>query len=154
MTGQLKLRIQEDIKTAMRAKERELLSTIRSLIAAIKQREIDDRVTLDDAAITKVIEKMIKQRYDSIVRYKAGSRYDLVNKEQREINLLQKYLPKALSEAEIEKIVNQAIERASITSVKDIGKVMVALKKELEGQRVDMSLVNAKVKERLAYKNT
>ena len=147
MNYKLKHRIQEDMKTAMRARDRGLLSTIRSLIATIKQREIDDQVTLDDVGVIRVIEKMIKQRYDSITQYKAGNRPDLVDKEQREIDLLQTYLPEALSKAEIEKIVNQATIDA--TSMKDIGKVMAVLKERLEGQRADMSLVSAKVKERL-----
>ena len=145
----LKFRLQEDMKAAMRAKEKELLSTIRSLIAAIKQREIDNQVTLDDTGVIKVIEQMIKQRCDSVVRYKAGNRHDLVDKEQREIDFLQEYLPKALNEAEIENVVNQVIEKTDITSMKDIGKVMAALKEKLEGRRADMSLVSTKVKERL-----
>lgn len=149
MTGLLKPHIQKNMKTAMRARETERLSTIRSLIAAIKQREIDDQITLDDAGVIKVIEKMIKQRCDSIAQYKAGNRHDLVDKEQREIDLLQKYLPEALSEAEIEKIVNQTVEQTNAISMKDMGKVMTALKEKLEGQRVGMSLVSAKVKERL-----
>lgn len=149
MTDQLKPRIQEDMKAAMRAKKKELLSTIRSLIAEIKQHEIDNQITLDDTGIIEVIKKMIKQRCDSVAQYKVNNRHDLVSKEQGEIDLLREYLPKALSEAEVEKIVDQVIKKTNVTSIKEIGKVIAALKEKLEGQYIDMSLVSAKVKERL-----
>ncbi|QTS83622.1 GatB/YqeY domain-containing protein [Coxiella endosymbiont of Amblyomma nuttalli] len=150
MNDTLKIRIWEDMKAAMRARKRELLSIIRSLIAAIKQYEIDNQVTLDDTGVAKVIKKMIKQRCDSITQYKNGNRFDLANKEQQEIDFLQEYLPKALSETEIEKIISQAIKQTNVTLMKDMGKVMVALKEKLGSQHADMSLVSAKVKERLA----
>lgn len=150
MTESLKFRLQEDMKAALRAQEKERLNTIRSLLAAIKQREIDDRIILDDHGISKIIEKMIKQRNDSITQYEAGHRLDLANKEKQEIELLQKYLPEALSEAQLEAFVNEAILETQGTSLKDMGKIMAVLKEKLKNQRADMRLLNEKVKEKLS----
>ncbi|AAO91091.1 CBU_1594 family Dot/Icm type IV secretion system effector [Coxiella burnetii] len=149
MTESLKNRIQEDMKAAMRAQEKGRLGTIRLLLAAIKQREIDEQITLDDAGVMKVIEKMIKQRRDSITQYEAGNRPDLAEKEKQEIDVLQAYLPEALSDAEIDIAVKQAIEETGATSMKDMGQLMGVLKGKLQG-RVDMSMVSKKVKEHLS----
>lgn len=148
MAEQLKSRIQEDMKAAMRAQNKERLGTIRLLLAAIKQREIDERITLDDVAIIKVIEKMIKQRQDSIQQYQAGNRADLADKENQEIVILKEYMPAQMSEAEMLAAIDQAIKVVNATSVKDIGKVMNELKPKLQG-RADMGLVSTQVKKRL-----
>lgn len=148
MSDLLKPKIQEDMKAAMRAQDKERLGTIRLLMAAIKQREIDDRITLDDTAVVKVIEKMIKQRQDSIQQYEAGKRPDLAAKENQEIVVLKEYMPAQLSDTEILAAIDAAINASGATSLKDIGKVMNELKSKLQG-RADMSIVSAKVKGRL-----
>ncbi|WP_267257050.1 GatB/YqeY domain-containing protein [Coxiella endosymbiont of Ornithodoros maritimus] len=149
MIESLKNCIQEDMKASMRGQEKGRLGTIRLLLAAIKQREIDEQITLDDAAVMKVIEKMIKQRRDSITQYEAGNRPDLAEKEKQEIDILQAYLPEALSAAEIDAAVKQAIEETHATSMKDMGQLMGVLKEKLQG-RVDMNMVSKKVKEHLS----
>jgi uncharacterized protein YqeY len=149
MSDLLKPRIQEDMKAAMRAQDKQRLGTIRLLMAAIKQREIDDRITLDDAGVVKVIEKMIKQRQDSIAQYEAGKRPDLVAIENQEIVVLKDYMPAQMSEAEIVAAVDAAVKTSGAASIKDIGKVMNELKSKLQG-RADMSIVSAKVKQRLS----
>lgn len=148
MANELKQRITNDMKNAMRKKEPLRLSTIRLLLAAIKQREIDDRTTLDDAAILKVINKMIKQRQDAYEQFKSAGRDELANKESEEINILKDYLPEQLSETDIKAAIQKAIKETHAASMKDMGKVMSVLKPQLEG-RTDMRDVSAKIKDLL-----
>jgi len=145
----LKDRIQEDVKAAMRAGERERLATLRLISAAIKQREVDERITLDDAQVLSVLEKMIKQRRESISSFEAGGRSDLVAKESAELKLIQAYLPAQLSDAELDALIAEAITQASASSVKDMGKVMAAVKARAAG-RADMAAVAARIKARLS----
>ncbi len=145
----LKLRITDDMKAAMRAKETARLGTIRLLLAAIKQKEIDERIELDDAAVGSIVEKLIKQRKDSISQFQAAGRDDLVAAEQAELAVLQAYLPEQLSAAEVEAAVVAAIAEAGASSAKDMGKVMGLLKPRLAG-RADMGQVSALIKTRLA----
>jgi len=141
----LKERITEDMKAAMRASQKERLSTIRMLQAAIKQREVDERVTMDDAQVLGIIEKMIKQRKESIAQFEQGGRRDLADKEKSEIAQLQDYLPAQLSDAEVDAIIQQAIAATGATSVKDMGKVMGIVKSKAAG-RADMGAVSARIK--------
>jgi uncharacterized protein YqeY len=144
----LKTQINEDMKAAMRAKETQRLSAIRLLLAAIKQREVDERTELDDQQIIGVIEKMIKQRRESIAQYEKASRTDLAEVENFELGVLQAYMPQQLSEAEIEAAVAAAVTESGAQSVRDMGKVMAILKSKLAG-RADMGAVSALVKGRL-----
>ena len=144
----LKERITEDMKTAMRARETERLGTIRMIQAAIKQREVDERITLDDAQILSVIEKMIKMRKESIAQFESGGRADLAAKEQQEIQLLQVYMPAQLSAEELDALVAAAIAETGASSIKDMGKVMAQLKQKAQG-RADMGAVGAKIKAKL-----
>lgn len=144
MTG-LKTQIQEDMKAAMRAHEQKQLDVIRLLLAAVKQREVDERIVLDDTQVLAVIDKMIKQRRDSVTQYQAGGREDLANQEIFEIELLQKYLPTPLTEAEITQLVQDAIAATGAASVKDMGKVMGMIKPKLQG-RADAGAVSGKIK--------
>ncbi len=144
----LKERITEDMKSAMRSGDKERLATIRLALAAIKQREVDERITLDDGQVLAVLEKMIKQRKESIVQFQSGGRADLVARETAEIGVLQAYLPAQMSEAEIDTLIAQAIAQAGATSVKDMGKVMAAVKSQAQG-RADMGVVSARVRARL-----
>lgn len=143
----LKLRIQEDMKSAMRAREAERLGTIRLLLSAVKQKEVDERVELDDVAITAVIEKMLKQRKDSIEQYDAAGRADLADKERSEVTVLMGYMPQRLSSEEIAAAVDAALAIHGAT-VAAMGKVMADLKVQLAG-RADMSEVSKLVKARL-----
>ena len=145
----LKARITDDMKTAMRAKETARLGTIRLLLAAIKQKEVDERTELDDATVSSIVEKLIKQRKDSISQFQAAGRDDLVAAEQAELVVLQAYLPEQLSAAEVEAAVVAAIAESGATSAKDMGKVMGLLKPRLAG-RADMGQVSALIKARLA----
>ena len=145
----LKARITDDMKTAMRAKETARLGTIRLLLAAIKQKEVDERAELDDAAVSSIVEKLIKQRKDSISQFQAAGRDDLVAAEQAELVVLQAYLPEQLSAAEVEAAVIAAIAESGASSAKDMGKVMGLLKTRLAG-RADMGQVSALIKARLA----
>jgi uncharacterized protein YqeY len=145
----LKSRITEDMKAAMKAKESQRLSAIRLLLAAIKQREVDDRKDLSDGEIASVIEKMIKQRRDSITQFQAANRKDLVDVETFELNLLSGYLPKQMTDAEIATEVSDAIAQAGAKGVSDMGKVMGVLKSKLTG-RADLGKVSALVKAKLA----
>ena len=144
----LKDRITEDMKSAMRAKEAERLGTIRMVQAAIKQREVDERITLDDAQILAVLEKMIKTRKESVAQFQSGGRADLVEKENREIALLQAYLPEQLSDVEIDTLIADAIAQSGATSVKDMGKAMAIVKQKAQG-RADIGAVSAKLKAKL-----
>jgi len=141
----LKERITEDMKAAMRASDKERLSTIRMVQAAIKQREVDERITLDDAQVVSVLEKMVKQRKESVTQFEQGGRHDLADREKAEIALLQTYLPAQLSAAEIDAIVRDAIAATGATSVKDMGKVMGVVKSQAAG-RADMGVVSARIK--------
>jgi hypothetical protein len=145
----LKERITEDMKAAMRASEKERLSTIRMVQAAIKQREVDERITLDDAQVIAVLEKMVKQRRESIVQFEQGGRADLADKEKAEIELLTAYLPAQLSMAEVDALVHEAIATTGATSVKDMGKVMGVVKAQAAG-RADMGAVSARIKAALS----
>jgi len=141
----LKAQITEDMKAAMRAKEMDRLGTIRLLQAAIKQREVDERIELDDAAVLAVVDKMIKQRKDSITAFQQASREDLAAKEAAEIAVLQVYMPAQLSEAEVDAAVRDAVAKAGAAGPQDMGKVMGILKPALAG-RADMTQVSARVK--------
>ena len=145
----LKDRITEDMKDAMRAKDAARLSTIRLLLAAIKQREVDERRELSDADVVAVIEKMVKQRRDSIAQFEAGKRPDLVAIEQGELGVLAGYQPQQLSDAEIEAAIAEAIAATGAAGPAGMGKVMAELKGKLAG-RADMSAVSGKVKAKLA----
>jgi uncharacterized protein YqeY len=145
----LKDRINDDMKAAMRARETERLGTIRLLLAAIKQREVDERIVLDDAAITAVIDKMIKQRKDSISQFEAAGRTDLVEKESAELTILSAYMPEQLSDAEIATEVQAAVAQTGAAGPQDMGKVMGVLKPKLAG-RADMTAVSGLVKAALA----
>ena len=145
----LKERITEDMKSAMRSGEKEKLATIRLILSAVKQREVDERITLDDSQVLAVLEKMVKQRKESIVQFEAGGRADLVAKENAELVVLQAYLPEQLSEAELDALINEAVAATGATAIKDMGKVMAQVKAAAAG-RADMGLVSARIKARLA----
>jgi uncharacterized protein YqeY len=145
----LKTRIAEDMKTAMRAKNVPRLSAIRLLLAAIKQREVDERIELTDSDVLAIIEKMNKQRRDSIEQFEKGARPDLVEKEQFEITVLEGYLPVAMSAAEVEAAVTEAISISGAKHMPDMGKVMALLKSKLAG-RADMGKISALVKAKLS----
>jgi uncharacterized protein YqeY len=136
------------MKAAMRSGEKERLGLIRMITSAIKQREVDERITLDDAQVLSVLEKMIKQRKESLVQFQAGNRQDLVDKEAAEITLLQGYLPSQLSDSEIDALIGDAIGATGAASVKDMGKVMAIIKGKAQG-RADMAAVGAKIKAKL-----
>ncbi|MEI5997318.1 GatB/YqeY domain-containing protein [Paraburkholderia bengalensis] len=145
----LKVRINDDMKAAMRARETERLGTIRLLLAAIKQREVDDRVELDDAGVTAVVDKMIKQRKDSIAQFETAGRTDLVDKEKAELDVLSAYMPEQLSDAEIAAEVQAAVAQVGAAGPQDMGKVMGVLKPKLAG-KADMTTVSAQVKAALS----
>ncbi|MEA3151640.1 MAG: uncharacterized protein QOD56_2579 [Gammaproteobacteria bacterium] len=144
----LKGRITDDMKAAMRSGEKERLSVIRMVTAAIKQREVDERITLDDAQVLSVLEKMVKQRKESLEQFKAGNRPDLVDKETAEITLLQTYMPSQLTDAEVDALVSEAIASTGAVSIKDMGKVMAVIKTKAQG-RADMAAVGTKIKAKL-----
>ena len=145
----LKERITEDMKAAMRAKDAPRLLTIRGLLAAMKQREVDERIELDDAAVVAIVDKLVKQRKDSIEQFGAGGRQDLVDKESAELKLLESYLPARLSAAEIAAEVRALITETGAAGAADMGKVMAAAKARFAG-RAEMGLVSAAVKAALA----
>jgi uncharacterized protein len=144
----LKERITEDMKSAMRSGDKERLATIRLILAAIKQKEVDERIQLDDAQVLGVIEKMVKQRKESVVQFEAGGRADLVAKENAELAVLSGYQPAQLSEAEIDGLIAAAISATGAASIKDMGKVVAHVKSAAAG-RADMAAVSARVKARL-----
>jgi uncharacterized protein YqeY len=144
----IKERIQEDMKTAMRNQDKERLATIRLIMAAFKQREVDERITLTDEHVLAILDKMVKQRRESIKEFQAGSRPDLVEKEEKELVVIQQYLPAQLSDAEISALIDSALKETNATSAKDMGKVMAILKPKLQG-RADVGAVSSKVKEKL-----
>ena len=144
----LKERITEDMKSAMRAGDKDRLATIRLALAAIKQREVDERITLDDTQVLAVLDKMIKQRREAITQFQSGGRADLVAKETAEIAVLQGYLPAQMTDAELDALIAEAISATGATSVKDMGKVMAVVKPKAQG-RADMGAVSARIKQRL-----
>jgi len=146
---ELKARIQEDMKAAMRAAEKDRLATIRLILAAIKQREVDERILLDDTQVLAVLEKMVKQRRESIAQFQSGGRADLVARENAELAVLATYLPEPLAEQEIDRLINETIAATGAASIKDMGKVMNALKPMVQG-RADMGALGARIKARLS----
>ena len=144
----LKDRVTEDMKTAMRAGDKQRLATIRLLLAAIKQREVDERITLDDDQVLAVIDKMMKQRREAITQFESGGRGDLVAKENAEIGVLQGYLPAQLTAAELDALISEAITATGAASIKDMGKVMGFLKPKAQG-RTDMGALSARIRQKL-----
>ena len=144
----LKDRIQQDVKDAMRAREKQRLATIRLITAAIKQREVDERIELDDEQVLLILDKMCKQRRESISQFEKAGRDDLIAVEVREMEIIQGYLPKQLGDDEIAALIDAAMSDTGATSIKDMGKVMGQLKPKLQG-RADMSAVSAMIKTRL-----
>ena len=145
----LKQRLSEDMKTAMRSKDTERLAVIRLALAALKQREVDERITLDDTQVLAVLDNMVKQRRDSLAQYEAANHKDLADKEAFEIQVLQTYMPTALSEAELSVLIAEAIGSAGAAGPQDMGKVMNALRPKVQG-RADMGAVSALVKAKLS----
>lgn len=145
----LKARITEDMKLAMRAKDSARLGAIRLLQAAIKQREVDERIELDDMQVVEAIEKMLKQRRDSISQYEAANRHDLADVEKFEVTVLQAYLPKALTEDEISALLEKVVIETAASGIKDMGKVMAAIKPQVLG-RADMGKISGLIKARLS----
>ena len=145
----LKARITDDMKAAMKGGDKPRLGVIRLILAALKQREVDERITLDDAQVLGVLEKMLKQRRDSITQYEAAQREDLAAQERYEVGVVEAYLPAQLSDAELDALIAQCIADASATSPRDMGKVMVLLKERAAG-RADMGVLSQRVKTKLA----
>jgi uncharacterized protein YqeY len=145
----LKERIQDDMKAAMKGGDKRRLGVIRLILAAIKQREVDERVDLDDTQVLAVLDKMVKQRRDSISQYQKAGRSDLVEQEAFEIEVLKAYLPEAMSEEEIAALITDAITRTGASSIRDMGKVMGQVKPKVQG-RADMGAVSALVKKQLS----
>ncbi len=145
----LKARIQEDMKAAMRGGDKRRLGVIRLILAAVKQREVDERIELDDSQITTVLDKMLKQRRESIAQYEQAGRTDLAEQEQFEIGIVQDYLPTPLSATEIDGLIAAAIAETGAAGIKDMGKVMAMLKPKLAG-RADMGAVSGQIKAKLA----
>lgn len=144
----LKERITEDMKTAMKAGDKDRLAVIRMLLAGIKQREVDERIVLDDTQVLSVLEKAIKQRKEAIAQFQTGGRADLVAKESAEVSVLQAYLPAQLSDAELDAIIVAAIAATGAVSIKDMGKVMGVVKTQAQG-KADMGAVGARIKAKL-----
>jgi uncharacterized protein len=144
----LKDRLTEDMKSAMRAADKARLGTVRLALAAIKQREVDERISLDDSQVLAVLEKMVKQRREAITQFQSGGRADLVAKETAEIAVLQQYLPAQMSEGEVDTLIAEAIRETGAASLKDMGKVMAAVKPKAQG-RTDMGALSARIKQKL-----
>ncbi len=145
----LREQLNEDIKTAMKAREQDKLAALRLMLSAVKQREVDERITLDDAGVIAVVEKMLKQRKDSIEQFEKAARQDLADKEKYEVSVLEAYLPKQLSAAEVDAVIAEAIASTGAKSPADMGKVMGVVKPKLAG-RADMGKVSGLVKAKLA----
>ncbi len=145
----LKVSIQTDMKAALRESDKPRLSTIRMLLAAIQRREIDERIELDDGSVLQVIEKLVKQGAESAKQFAAGGRDDLVAKEKAEIEILKAYLPEPFSDTELDTLIDAAMQSTGASSIKDMGKVMSAIRKQAQG-RVDMGAVSGRVKAKLA----
>ncbi len=149
MSTELKDRIQSDVKDAMRAKAKDRLGTLRLVTAAIKQKEVDERVEMDDDQVLQVLTKMVKQRQDSITQYTDAGRHDLAAQEQAELAIIGEYMPAALSEKELSELVSKALADTGAQSIKDMGKVMGVLRPTVQG-RADMGAVSAQVKQALS----
>lgn len=145
----LKARIQDDVKAAMRAQDKRRLGALRLVTAAVKQREVDERIELDDAQVVAVLRKMLKQRQESLAQYRAAGRADLADQEAFEIELIEGYLPQTLGTDEIDAIITRCASEVGATSARDMGKVMGCVKDLIQG-RADMGTVSARVKEHLA----
>ncbi|MHB8425000.1 MAG: GatB/YqeY domain-containing protein [Gammaproteobacteria bacterium] len=144
----LKDKITQDMKDALRAGDKPRLSVIRLMLAAIKQREVDERIILDDTRVLAVLDKMLKQRRESVTQYAKGGRQDLVDQETAEIGVIQTYLPAQLADAELDSLIAEAIKASGAVSIKDMGKVMGLLKNKVQG-RADMGAVSARIKAKL-----
>ena len=144
----LKEKITNDMKDAMRAGDKPRLGVIRLILAAIKQREVDERITLDDSQVLAALDKMIKQRRESVVQFEKGGRADLVAQETAEIKVIQAYMPAQLSDAELDQLVADAVKASGAASIKDMGKVMGILKPQVQG-KADMGAVSARIKSKL-----
>jgi len=149
MAETLKARIEAEMKTALRNKQKDRLAAIRLVLAAVKQKEVDERVALDDAGVLAVLDKMVKQRRDSIQQYRDAGREDLASKEEAELAVIQEFMPAALSDAEIDALVDEAIAQTGAAGAQDMGKVMGYIKPKVQG-RADMGAVSAKVKTKLS----
>ncbi|WP_069471087.1 GatB/YqeY domain-containing protein [Candidatus Marithrix sp. Canyon 246] len=149
MTESLKHKITEDMKNAMRAKDKPRLGVIRLMQAAIKQKEIDERIELDDTQVIVILDKMLKQRRDSLAQFQKAERQDLVDQEAFEIEIIQTYMPQALTEAELKDLIETAISETGAASMKDLGKIMAHLKPKVQG-RTDMRALSANLKQRLS----
>ena len=147
-TATLKARITEDMKSCMRSGDKQRLGTIRLILAAIKQREVDERIDLDDTQVLVTLDKMLKQRRESIAQYQNANRQDLVDQEAFEAGIIQGYMPEQLGDAEVDALIQEAMTATGATTIKDMGKVMGQLKTKLQG-RADMGAVGAKIKARL-----
>jgi len=145
MASDLKIRINEDMKSAMRAQEKQRLGVIRLILAAIKQREVDERIELDDTRVLAVLDKMVKQRRDSIEQFSAAGREELAEKERFELDIIQGYMPAELSDPELDAMIREIVTSVGASSMQDMGKVMAALKPRVQG-RADMGKVSQKVK--------
>lgn len=145
----LKTRIQDDVKAAMKAKDKARLATLRLISAAIKQREVDERTELDDEQVLVVLEKMIKQRRDSIAQYEGAGRQELADQERSEVGIIETYMPEGLSDEEVATMIEAAISESGAESMRDMGKVMGLLKPRMQG-RADMSQVSGLVKQKLS----
>ncbi len=148
MSSALKARLTDDMKAAMKAKDKDRLGVIRLMLSSIKQIEVDERIELDDARIIAILDKMSKQRRESAAQYETAGREDLLAQEVFEIDIIKDYLPSALSEDEINSIIDEAIESTGASSIKDMGKVMGMIKPKLQG-RADMGAVSGQIKSRL-----
>ena len=147
--SELKKRITDDMKSAMKAKDKQALKAVRMILEAIKQKEIDERIELDDAQVMTVIQKMVKQRKDSISQFSDAGRTDLVEIEEAELETINNYMPEQLSDEEVASVVDKAINDSGANSMKDMGKLMGMLKAQLQG-KTDMSLVSQLIKSRLS----
>ncbi len=147
--SELKKRITDDMKSAMKAKDRQALKAVRMILEAIKQKEIDERIELDDAQVMTVIQKMVKQRKDSISQFSDAGRSDLVEIEEAELEIINNYMPEQLSDEEVASVVDKAINDSGANSMKDMGKLMGMLKSQLQG-KADMSLVSQLIKSKLS----
>jgi uncharacterized protein YqeY len=148
MAMALKEQITQDMKDSMKSGAKERLAVIRLILAALKQKEVDERIVLDDAQVLAILEKMLKQRRESVAQFTQGNRKDLADKEEAEIKIIQAYMPAQLSDAELEQMVAAAVAESGAASVKDMGKVMGILKPKVAG-KADMSAVSAKIKAKL-----
>lgn len=145
----IRARIDNDIKSAMRAKDKNALGSLRLITAAIKQIEVDERIEVDESRLIAILDKMTKQRKESIAQFEKANRTDLVNQEQYELNLIAQYLPAPFSDSEIEQFINEAIEKTRAETIADMGKVMGLIKEKLQG-RADMARVSALIKTKLS----